>query len=542
MKLSSTVAAGAAVGTLPLVTGCSPSDKKTKGSRRREILCPFCSLGCGLRIYVKKGRIVHVEGNPDHPVNGGSVCAKAHLVQDLWSDSVRLRYVKYRRPGSSEWESMSWEKALDMISSRIKATRDATFVQSDNGIIVNRTEGIAVLAGPSLTNEEGYLVSKFSRIAGIPWVGTGSLLRGQGRSEAMRASFGLPMATNPWTDLASSDAILILGANPARSMPVAMRHVVAAKLRGAKVITVDPALTESAAVADVHCHVRPGTDTAFILGLINYALASGKINKDYLAEYTDASFILKMDFSYDKKNGRFSGFDAGKKLYSSDSWDYDRDERGNPRRDIELRNVRTVYQTLKSFVSEYTPSYVSSVTGCPEADFLASAGFFVSTAAAGRSGAVIAGSGVEGHASCAQTMRAVAAFQLLCGNIGVSGGGILFGSSVGNGAGVESQISGWTELPGGIPLPRNTKERQEMDLAAWVKNNTPVSNDTMSVNAWQHFKSFGVSLMKAWFGENATKENRFAYDFLPKISADFSSRDLYAGIKASSIKGLCAFG
>ena len=540
LKLSGTVAAGAVIGGgITTLTGCSPSSKKTKGSKKHLTVCPFCPLGCGLRVYVRKGKPVHLDGDPDHPVNRGTLCAKAYLLLSMDEPGVRLDLVRYRAAGANDWQTLSWERALDMIADRFKATRDAAFIQEDNGVAVNRVESIAGIAGSSLTNEEAYLFNKFLRIAGCVSVGTESLLRGGSSAEALSASFGLPSQTNPWTDIRNAGSVLVLGANPARSMPVAMRHILDARNAGGALVVADPVITETSSVSDCLCRIRPGTDAAFLLGLINHAISTNSVSRDYLVEYTDAPCVLKSDFDYDIAKALFSGWDGAKKRYDTSTWEYERDERGNPRRDEELRNLRTVYQALKRVSSRYTSSYVSQVTGCSEESFMRAADLILSGVSSGKTCAVIIGSGVEGHAAAAQTVRAASVLLMLTGSIGVSGGGLFLASGRANSRGVDDQIPSWTMMPGEIPLPKNSDEARELDPAGYIRNNAPVSNDTMSVNFRQFFKNYSTSQLKAFFGDYASKETRFGFDLLPKTGA---AQPFHSRFSSGSLKGLILLG
>jgi formate dehydrogenase major subunit len=543
LKLTGTVAAGAVIGSgVPLLTGCSPSTKKTKGSKRKNAICPFCSLGCGLRLYIRKGKVVHLDGDPEHPVNRGSICAKALLLVSANGDGVRLDRVRYRKAGADNWETLSWDRALDMITERFKALRDSSFIQEDGGVAVNRVESIAGIAGSSLSNEEGYLFNKFFRLAGCSSIGTESLLKGGAFASALTESFGLPSQTNPWTDIRNAGAVLVLGSNPSRCMPVAMRHILDGRSVGGKLIVADPAVTETASVSDLHCRIRPGTDAAFLLGLVNHAISANAINREYVIEYTDAPCILRTDFDYDIATSLFSGYDAGKKQYSAVTWEYERDERGNPRKDDELRNLRTVFQAMKRIASRYTPAYVSLVTGCSEESFMRAAELFFSGVASGRPAAIVLGSGVEGHARAAQTVRAASVLLLLTGNIGVSGGGIYITAGGANSRGVDDQIPSWGMMPGSIPLPKNNDEGRELDSAAYVKNNAPVTNDPMSLNLRQYFRNYSVSQLKAFFGDYATKETRFGFDLLPKSGGADSASEFYKKLSSGAIKGLFLLG
>jgi formate dehydrogenase major subunit len=137
--------------------------------------CPYCSVSCGVIIHTIGDKaknvtpqVVHVEGDPDHPINRGTLCPKgASLQQDIQNDR-RVMKPKVRRPGSTKWEDISWDQAIDDIARWVKKTRDATFVETDaNGKTVNRCESIAFAGGCTDTNEFNYLVVKTMRSMGL---------------------------------------------------------------------------------------------------------------------------------------------------------------------------------------------------------------------------------------------------------------------------------------------------------------------------------------------------------------------------------------
>jgi formate dehydrogenase major subunit len=128
-------------------------------------------VGCSALVFSEKGRVVNVEGDPDHPINEGTLCAKGAALSQIVNNDRRLDRVLYRAPGSTEWQEKSWEWAIRTIAARIKATRDATFVTQDGrGRTVNRTEGIACLGGAALDNEECYAYSKLARALGVVYL------------------------------------------------------------------------------------------------------------------------------------------------------------------------------------------------------------------------------------------------------------------------------------------------------------------------------------------------------------------------------------
>ncbi len=143
---------------------------KTVQTTESTTICPFCGVGCGLIVSAREGKVINIEGDPDHPINEGSLCSKGMALYQLAVNERRLNKVKYRAPGSPEWEEKSWDWALTEIAKRVKKTRDATFVAKEDGKIVNRTNGIACLGGAALDNEECYLYSKFARSLGVTYL------------------------------------------------------------------------------------------------------------------------------------------------------------------------------------------------------------------------------------------------------------------------------------------------------------------------------------------------------------------------------------
>lgn len=148
-------------------------DIRTKGLKSTTTICPFCSVGCGLIVHTKDGKVVNAEGDPDHPINRGSLCPKGGALFQIANNERRLQKVMYRAPGSDKWEEKSWDWALDRIARNMKDTRDRTFKATEIGkkdnkeYVVNRTEGMAFFGGAGLDNEECYAWSKFGRAMGV---------------------------------------------------------------------------------------------------------------------------------------------------------------------------------------------------------------------------------------------------------------------------------------------------------------------------------------------------------------------------------------
>ena len=164
--------AGAVLGTSVHASGSSGEPTFVNSGRRdgtvTTTICPYCGVGCGLLVTAKDGKVVHVEGDANHPINQGSMCSKGAALEQVANNKYRLRKVKYRAPGTDRWVEKDWDWAIDKIAANIKKTRDETFLATDEqGRVVNRTEGIAALGGAALDSEECYAWSKLTRALGL---------------------------------------------------------------------------------------------------------------------------------------------------------------------------------------------------------------------------------------------------------------------------------------------------------------------------------------------------------------------------------------
>jgi len=152
---------------------------KLEGSKKIPSICHFCSGGCGMLLYVKDGKLIHLEGDPDHPTNEGTLCPKAASLLSVANSPDRVTKPRRRAPGAKDWEEISWEEALDRVAQKTKEIRDTTWKTSEQIInaktgltdeyTVNRAEGIAFLGSAEIDNEESYLSSKFCRVLGTPY-------------------------------------------------------------------------------------------------------------------------------------------------------------------------------------------------------------------------------------------------------------------------------------------------------------------------------------------------------------------------------------
>jgi formate dehydrogenase major subunit len=176
MKVGAAGAAALGVSTLGFDVAEAKSvtrELRIKGATVKHSVCPYCAVGCALLAYTRKNgngaeELVQIEGDPDSPVNEGTLCPKGASSMELAVSRRRLQYPLYRAPGAGKWKRVSWEFVLDKLARNIKASRDRTFVaKDDEGNVVNRTEGIAFAGGAAFSNEEGYLAAKLMRGLGL---------------------------------------------------------------------------------------------------------------------------------------------------------------------------------------------------------------------------------------------------------------------------------------------------------------------------------------------------------------------------------------
>ncbi|TGS03222.1 formate dehydrogenase-N subunit alpha [Mesorhizobium sp. M1C.F.Ca.ET.188.01.1.1] len=318
--------------------------------------------------------------------------------------------------------------------------------------------------------------------------------------------------TNSWTDIRNTDLVVIMGGNAAEAHPCGFKWVTEAKAnRGAKLIVIDPRFTRSASVSDLYAPIRQGTDIAFLLGLINYCIQHDKVQWDYVKAFTNATYVVKEGFTY--KDGLFSGYDEAKRDYDKSTWDYDIGPDGFAVVDETLQNPRCVWNLLKNHVSVYAPEMVERICGTPTDKFLKVAAMVAETSSPTKAMTSMYALGWTQHSKGSQNIRAMAMLQLVLGNIGIRGGGM-------NALRGHSNIQGLTDLglmsnllPGYLTLPT----QKEPDLATYMSTRgfKPLRPNQMSY--WQNYKKFFVSFQKSMWGDAATPENDFAYDYLPKL-------------------------
>lgn len=522
-RLSGAVTAGGAAGALgfsPAVAAtAAPRPYRLSATTETRNTCTYCSVGCGVILHSTgdgsgnvKSEIIHVEGDPDHPISRGSLCPKGASQLDFIHSQTRVTRPLYRAPGSTEFKPVDWEWALERIAHLMKEDRDKNFVAANAaGVPVNRWNTVGFLGGSATSNETAWLTWKIARSLGIVALDNQARICHGPSVAGLAPAFGRGAMTNGFTDIPNADLVLVMGGNPAEAHTVGFKWVVEAKNRGAKLIVVDPRYTRSAAVADVYQPLRPGTDIAFLGGVVKYLLDNDKIARDYVVKYTNAAFIVKEEYSF--KDGLFSGYNADKRAYDKSSWDYELDEQGFAKIDETLAHPRCVFNLMKEHYSRYTPEMVAATCGTPKEGFLEICALIATTCVKDRTMTSLYSLGWAQHSKGAQNIRTMSLIQLLLGNMGAPGGGI-------NALRGHSNVQGLTDLgvlsnmlPGYLQMPTEA----EPDLATHLKTRAfkPLRPNQMSY--WQNYNKFYVSFLKAMWGANATAENDWGYGMLPKL-------------------------
>jgi formate dehydrogenase major subunit len=357
----------------------------------------------------------------------------------------------------------------------------------------------------------------------------------------------------------------------AEAHPVGFQWVMEAKARGATVIHVDPRFSRTSAMADMYVPIRAGADIAFLGGIINYVLANEKYFREYVLAYTNASTILTDDFmDTEDLDGVFSGFDREHRTYDFEAWRYqgrdvgaaagsrDRPNGNGARRgrvrqaargeahgsggaaahpspdtDETLQHPRCVFQVLKRHFSRYTPEMVEQISGISPDAFRKICETLTENSGRDRTTAMVYSVGWTQHTVGVQYIRTGAILQTLLGNMGRPGGGILALRG-------HASIQGSTDiptlfdlLPGYLPMP-HVHGNEDLD--------TYVAAESMDNGFWSNMRSYMVSLLKAWWGDAATAENDFCYDYLPRLTGSHSTYETVMAQIAGDCKGYFLFG
>ena len=349
--------------------------------------------------------------------------------------------------------------------------------------------------------------------------------------------------------------------------PVGYQWVTEAKARGAKVIHVDPRFTRTSAVADKHVPIRAGSDIVLLGALINYVLSNELWFQEYVLAYTNASTLVSEDFrDAEDLDGLFSGYDPETGHYETSSWAYERkagtdDEPGRHehghdtskraagdqygsggpsmgRPDFEqdrtLKNPRTVFQILKRHYARYTPEMVREACGISLEDFDYLARAITENSGRDRTTCFAYAVGWTQHTLGAQFIRTAAILQLLLGNVGRPGGGIMALRG-------HASIQGSTDiptlfnlLPGYLPMPKAEMETLDSYLAGIAS--------PQQKGYWAAADTYTISLLKAWWGDAANEENEWGYQYLPRINGPHGTYNTVMSMLDDDVDGYFVFG
>ena len=336
-----------------------------------------------------------------------------------------------------------------------------------------------------------------------------------------------------------ADCIWIQGSSLAEAHPVGYRWAMKARERGAKLIHVDPHYSRTSALAHQYVPIRAGADIAFVGGLIRHVIETDAFFREYVVNYTNAATLVNEDFrGPEDLDGVFSGFDAATGTYDRSSWAYEGGEvpsaagerehttqafsdqtgggmlAGNVQTDPTLQHPRCVFQLLKKHYARYTPEMVEQVCGVPQADFLRVAQTLIENSGRERTTMLVYAVGWTQHTAGAQMIRAGAILQLLLGNVGRPGGGVMAMRGHASIQGSTDLPTLYDLLPGYLPMPRASEEDQALS--------DYVERMGSKRGWWSHFDNYAVSLLKAWFGDAATEDNGYGFSHLPKITGNHS--------------------
>ena len=330
--------------------------------------------------------------------------------------------------------------------------------------------------------------------------------------------------TNHWIDYQHSDVFMNIGLNTAENHPVSMKWIEKARQNGAKLICVDPRVTRTAAVADIYAPLRPGTNTAFLSGLVNYAFENELYHEEYVKNYTNASYIIKEGFEFE--DGMFEAPEEYETYFKTDA-------NGEPLTDETLQDPNCVFQKMKEHYSRYDLNTVSEITGCPRNKLEEVAETFCSTGAPDKAGNIMYAMGITQFTHGAQNVRSIAVLQLLLGNMGRAGGGV-------NAQRGQSNVQGATDMamlhhiiPGYMSMVNAQNHPTYQD---YLDVETPASG------YWVNTPKFFTSLLKAFWGDNATAGNDFCYEYFPKHDGkDRSHIGMFNEMKNGNVKGLVSW-
>lgn len=496
-----------------------PPKAKLVSGQRIPSICTYCAAGCGVVATSIDGRVVDVRGDPDHPINEGTLCSKGMALPQLYpqlNESRLTKPLKRTNPqkGVNEdprWQEITWEEAFQTIVARVKPVIDQFYRENPlpdkdgNYIVPGKKFPIAWIGSAYSSNEENYLFRKFSTLLQSDNIDHQARRCHSTTVAALAPTFGFGAMTNHVIDVKNAKVILIMGANTAEQHPVFFRWVMDAKARGAKLIVLDPRFTRSATKADIFSWFRPGTDVAVMLGLINYVIKNNLADWDYVKARTDAEGSVQPD--------------------------------------------RKIIDELIKIASDYTVDEVSRITGIPKEKFIQIADTF----ARNRPGTWLYAMGTTQHTNGTQMIRAGAILQLLLGNVGAPGGGVNATRGINNVQGstdmnvIPGNILGYRRTPTSVPDFRNYQKYKSL-----VRGNVPpadIAKQLLAAPYWtgdlRHWASWKWAerdwgIFVGTYPENDPDKGVVISDIPYGVGS--TSVEIYRRVKAGEIKVLLVVG
>jgi formate dehydrogenase major subunit len=381
-------------------------------------------------------------------------------------------------------------------------------------------------------------------------------------------------------DLQFSDCVVFMGSNMAECHPCGFKWPMKAKAKGATLIHVDPRFTRTSAMCDQYVPIRSGTDIVFLGGLVNYILTNKKYFEEYVLNFTNAATLINAGFKDTEDNdGFFSGFNAQTRAYDRATWQYQTTKAperlpepspegkegqqgsgaapvpaaqghsvkganfaalianrlpGQPIQDKTLQDPNTVFQILKKHYARYTPEMVEKICGTPKELFVKVADTLIANSGRDKTSAFVYAVGWTQHTTGVQLIRTAGLVQLLLGNIGRPGGGIMALRGHASIQGSTDIASLYNLHPGYLNTPDANKNHDTLL--------NYILTETQPTSFWSNTPAYTISQLKAWFGDNATVDNDYFYDTLPKITGDHSHLPVMVEMSQGKIQGMILTG
>ncbi|MEA2662326.1 MAG: formate dehydrogenase major subunit [Chloroflexota bacterium] len=383
-------------------------------------------------------------------------------------------------------------------------------------------------------------------------------------------------------DLQNSDTIVFMGSNMAECHPCGFKWPMKAKAKGATLIHVDPRFTRTSAMCDQYVPIRSGTDIVFLGGLVNYILTNKKYFEEYVLGFTNAATLINTGFKDTEDNDVFfSGYNATTRAYDRATWQYQTGTAparvpepqsnseakegqvgsptapvaapqgqsvkganfaalianrlpGAPLQDKTLQDPNTVFQILKKHYARYTPEMVEKICGTPKELFVKVADTLIANSGRDKTSAFVYAVGWTQHTTGVQLIRTAGLVQLLLGNIGRPGGGIMALRGHASIQGSTDIASLYNLHPGYLNVPDASKTHDTLL--------NYILTETQPTSFWSNTPAYVISQLKAWFGDSASADNDYFYDTLPKITGDHSHLPVMIEMSQGKIQGMILTG